>query len=101
MALAHAWSISLCPRDKLVLLALADHANDEDFTCFPSVRHLSLKTNMARATVFRSLESLEGMGLIKRINRKSSKVVQMSNLYELIYAKTLQTLTPLGEGVSE
>ncbi len=101
MALAHAWSMSLCPRDKLVLLALADHANDEDFTCFPSVRQLSLKTNMARATVFRALESLEGMGLIKRINRKASKVVQMSNLYELTYAKTLQTLTPLGEGVSE
>ncbi len=100
VALAHAWSISLCPRDKLVLLALADHANDEDFTCFPSVRHLCLKTNMCRATVFKALESLEDLGLIKRTNRKVSNVVQMSNLYELTYAKTLQVSGSL-EGSSK
>ena len=95
MALAQAWTITLCPRDKLVLLALADHANDEDFTCFPSVRHLAEKTNMSQRTVLRALDSLEEQSVIKRTQRKSGKVVQMSNLYELTYAKILNSLDSL------
>ena len=94
VALAHAWIISVASRDKLVLLALADHANDEDFTCFPSIRHLALKTNMSQRTVLRAIESLETQGYIKRTRRKRGAIIQMSNLYELTYAKSLEVLEP-------
>jgi DNA-binding FadR family transcriptional regulator len=89
VALAHAWHIAVPPRDKLVLLALADHANDEDFTCFPSIRHLAEKCCMDRATVFRALASLEEHGLIRRKRKTINGVVPFNapNVYELVYAR--------------
>ena len=89
-----AWKVQTTPTNKFVLLALADHANDE-YTCFPSVRHLSEKTNLSRRTIQRAIKTLEKQGLIKRTSRKRGPVTQMSNLYELSYAKILDALDPI------
>lgn len=64
--------------DLLVLLALADCAND-DGECFPGVEVLVDKTRMSRATVFRRLDALEEGGLLERIRRGN----RQSNVYRI------------------
>ena len=91
-ALGYVWDYPLCPRDKLVLLALADHANDEDFTCFPSMRRMARKTGYSTTTIQRAIDSLENLGLITRERRKRNNLIQMANLYTLVYAQTQRML---------
>lgn len=50
---------------KLVLLALADWANDEGL-CWPSINRLAVKTSMAGRSVQRLIRQLEEMGFIHR-----------------------------------
>ena len=102
-ASVHAWKVKTTPTNKLVLLALADHANDE-YTCFPSVRHLVEKTNLSRSSVQRAIKSMDKQCLIKITQRKKVKndhFTQSSNLYELSYAKILDVLDPLTERQSD
>lgn len=46
------------PTQRLVLLALADHANADDLT-WPSIERLTDMTGLSRATVFRALRDLK------------------------------------------
>lgn len=54
--------------DRLVLLCIADEANDEGADAFPSVDLIALKARVNRSTVLRCLARLEGGGqlLVKR-----------------------------------
>lgn len=65
--LTWAWKQPLPPTDKYLLLAFADHANDEDFTCYPSLTHLSKKTGFDRSTVWKISERLIAIGAITRV----------------------------------
>lgn len=57
---------------KLIMLALADHANDEGKSIYPSQDTLSLKTGLARETINRKIRELIGLGyLIKKGYKKS------------------------------
>lgn len=61
-----AWAtMGLAAGPKLVLLALADHA-DDDGACWPSQDRLVERTGLARATVQRSIDTLAADGLIER-----------------------------------
>ncbi len=64
--MALVWELDLSTFEKLVMLALADCAND-DGECWPSVATLSRKTGAAERTVQRSLRALEQCGLLKTI----------------------------------
>jgi len=50
---------------KFVLLALADHANDEGRGAYPSIDTLAKKTSMSRRTVQRALDALIQLQIIK------------------------------------
>lgn len=65
----------------LVLLALADQANDEGL-CWPSQEKLAPKARQSVSTLRRSLRSLEKMGLLTTITRSSTRG-RRSNLYLL------------------
>jgi len=52
-----AWSLALPPTPKIVLLALADEANDDGYT-FPSVAYLARKCSLGDRTVQRVLRKL-------------------------------------------
>lgn len=54
--------------DRLILLALADWANDNGWSWYPA-DELAAKTRMNRATVFRRLDVLEESGLVERFRR--------------------------------
>ena len=49
----------------LVLLSLADQADDDGF-CWPSVANICARTRLSRASVFRHLAELESLGEITR-----------------------------------
>lgn len=67
--------------EALVLLALADQANDEGF-CWPAQEKLAPKARQSVSTLRRSLRSLEKMGLLTTITRSSTRG-RRSNLYLL------------------
>lgn len=48
--------------DLLVMLAIADHAGDQDRTAWPSLGHLSSKCRVSRSTIKRSVWRLSRMG---------------------------------------
>lgn len=60
-----AWEIELSAFEKIVLLALADCANDEG-KCWPSIATLCRKTNASERTVQRSITALEKAGHLSR-----------------------------------
>lgn len=60
-----AWAVDLPATDKLVLLALADCANDEG-TCWPGLASLVSKTGKCKRSLQESLRALDKAGHITR-----------------------------------
>jgi len=54
---------------KLVLICLADHANEDDRTCWPAIDRIAKKCEISRSTVKRHIKVLEQDGLIMRRSR--------------------------------
>lgn len=68
---------------KLVLIKLADHANDKGI-CWPSHDHIAEQCEMSKRTVIRHIEELEKQGLIKVVQRKrEGEAFNKTNLYYL------------------
>lgn len=65
-----AWAVDCASSgEKLVLLALADHAG-EDGTCYPSSGALAEKTGLGNSTVRHHLDALEERGVLSRVRRR-------------------------------
>jgi DNA-binding Lrp family transcriptional regulator len=62
-----AWKVSLKSTDKLMLLALCDHADDENFQCWPSITHLQKKTGLSRQGVCAVINRLVDAGLVEKV----------------------------------
>jgi Helix-turn-helix domain len=67
-AMSWAWDQEVGGNDKLVLLRLADHAND-DGVCWPSQDTMHVKCGIGGRTVRACLAKLEAYGLISRTPR--------------------------------
>ena len=79
-----AWKVTgLTPREKVVLLALADCMNATTGMCFPSARRLGEMTGIYYRSVWEVLGALEEKGIITRINRELEGGGQGSNRYLL------------------
>ena len=63
------WKLDLQAPRKMILLALADNANDEGTNCYPSVGTIVEKCSMSERTVQGHLQALEETGLIQRKER--------------------------------
>jgi DNA-binding MarR family transcriptional regulator len=68
--------------EKLVLLAMADHADDAGGNCFPSIPRIARKSSMTRRGVQKVLRRLEEKNKIRAVGRRSDGTVE--------YAITLQ-----------
>ena len=77
------WKVNIQSAKKMVLLALADSANDEGTNCFPSVATIIEKCSMGERTVFRHLASLEEDGLISRHERPGRSTNYVLNVVEI------------------
>ncbi|HBG31321.1 MAG TPA: hypothetical protein DDW98_11945, partial [Gammaproteobacteria bacterium] len=68
----------LSAQQKLVLLALADRADERDI-CFPSVARLSGDTGLDRKTIMRAVASLEQAGIMEVVRSSGA-----GNRYRLV-----------------
>jgi DNA-binding MarR family transcriptional regulator len=94
---AWAWE-QMCgsPAQKLVLIKLADSAND-DGVCWPSLRTLERDLGMSKSAVDRNVKKLVEASLLTVEVRKHSDGRRRSNLYRL----TPRTLSRLSGTTSE
>jgi len=84
--MTEAWSLqSINHTQKLVLLALADSAND-DGMCFPSIAALKKKCSLSERGVQKCISELEGMGLVTK---------KMRNGHSTVYVVTPAQSAPL------
>lgn len=81
-ALSWAWRQPLKQGPKLVLLALADYAND-DGVCWPGVDALAEKTSMSRSAVIEAIKALAEAGLVAVEKRADANGYRASNRYHL------------------
>lgn len=81
-ALAWAFRSQRPPFERLVLLALADFADDEG-ACWPGVGTLMERTGMSRRGVQEALARLEADGLVAMRERRVPNGRQTSNVYVL------------------
>lgn len=78
-----AWSVPLAKSPKLLLLALADNADDEG-KCWPSVKLLAEKCTLSPRAVRALLVDLEQLGHIRIERRFRKDGSQTSNLYFIL-----------------
>lgn len=67
---------------KLVLLKLADNANDNG-ECWPSYQHIADQCEMSRRSVISHIDELIKQGLVVKIERKKDAKLNQSNVYVL------------------
>ena len=77
------------PTTKMVLLALADFADDEKWSCWPSQEAISAKVCAAARTVRRGLKDLESARFIRR-SKRSTGAGRSSDYYTLNPAENKQ-----------
>ena len=70
-AITWAFRQPLTPSEKLVLLTLADYADDED-KCWPKQETLATRTGLTRQTIALKMKALEERKLITRQHRQHS-----------------------------
>ena len=81
-AMAWVWKQQLSGPEKLVLMALADHA-DEDGICWPGNAHLARKCNLSQRSVQRHVKNLIDNGYMTAHRRFRDTGGQTSNRYAL------------------
>jgi DNA-binding transcriptional ArsR family regulator len=83
----------LKPATKIVLYWLADHHNGETGKCFPSINRISELSEMSRRSVEGHLETLEKLGLIKRVNQFRETGGKSANSYILELTGTYENMS--------
>ncbi|WP_425610856.1 helix-turn-helix domain-containing protein [Xanthomonas albilineans] len=93
-AMNWAWEQRLPPNSKLILMALADSA-DEVGKCWPRVRLIAEKCCASERTVQRVLKELEERGFLHIERRFRGDGGQSSNAYYLCLESPRQFVTPV------
>lgn len=76
-----AWKLKLSSTQKIVLVALADRAND-DWECWPGQQSLAEKCSLSERGVRKALIELEELGYLRVEHRNRGS--QKTNLYRLV-----------------
>lgn len=98
-AMTWAWGLAELPlRESMVLLALADNANDEGY-CWPSQETIAVKSRGSVRTVKRAVAFLQDAGLVE-VQRRGSQSGRRSNMYRLLVGVDYVPVES-GEGVVE
>ena len=94
-----AWRQTLTPTLKLVLMALADAADDQG-VCWPSISTLAKKCSVSTRTVRRSLRVLMDSGMLIAEARRRGDGSSTSNRYRLLVAGGDNMSPPRDAGVT-
>lgn len=76
------------PSRKLVLIKLADNANDKG-ECFPSYQHVADQCEISRRSVINHIDALCEQGLVRKVYRSGEKG-NSSNVYKLNLDEPIQ-----------
>lgn len=87
-AMNWAWDVELPPALKLVLLKLADRAND-DGECWPGQESIAKACGVGARTLVRHIATLEQMGLIRTERRYGEDGRRETNMYVLSLSANL------------
>lgn len=68
--MAQVWDMEMKAIEKIVLLALADYA-DDDGVCWPRQNTIAIKTGVSRQTVNQKMKQLEADGLLAKIDGRT------------------------------
>lgn len=68
--MSQVWQMGLPTTEKMILLVLADHADDDGRNCWPSVATIARKASVSERQVQRLLQGLIGQGFI-RVDRQA------------------------------
>jgi len=82
-AITWAFKQDLAPTKKMVLIALADHC-DDDGKCWPGLKLVAKKANVTKRTLQRVMVELENDGILRVEERRRENNSQQSNLYFLL-----------------
>lgn len=77
-----AFDLDLAPTLKLILLVLADHADDFGY-CFPGMATISRRASVSERTAIRGINKLEEDGYLERSRRQLENGNRTSNGYRL------------------
>ena len=92
--MSQCWMVSgISPPQKLVLLALADHADDAGL-CWPSAATISERTGLSESTTRRAIAELEKLGHLTRKYQTGRPTYYSINP---CHSDTPVTVTPLSE----
>lgn len=83
-AINWAWDQQLPPNSKLILMAIADAA-DEEGNCWPKIKTIAKKCSVSQRTVQRALKDFISNNFISVTARYSHEGRQVSNNYRLSY----------------
>jgi hypothetical protein len=82
--MAQVWELDLPQNEKLVLLAFADHADDEGI-CFPSVARIARKTGYSERQVQTIGKQLRAKGLIAPLSRTGGGRTRGGSYLSVVY----------------
>lgn len=85
------------PLRKLVLIKLADNANDQG-ECWPSVAYIAEQCEISERSVQNHIQQLVKDGLVRIEIRKASSGLNQSNLYHLSLKSEGAAFAPYGAG---
>lgn len=101
------WDADISTAEKMVLLIIADHANDDGTNAWPSVATIARKASMSERSVQRHIKSLESAGLL-RVEQQAGGNAKMRNdrrpnRYDLIISALheVTTRTVESDGVTD
>ena len=81
-AMNWAFMQKLAPTKKMILVALADHCDDEG-KCWPGIKNIAKKASVSKRTLQRALTELESEGFLRIEERRRENNSQQSNMYYL------------------
>lgn len=90
--MSQVWKLDLSASEKLVLLALADRADNKGRNCWPSVSTLAESTSQTDRTVRRALSSLEQKGHLTRKHREGTST--QYDIHPVANGAVKEALTP-------
>jgi len=76
---------------KLIMLAMADNANDEGY-CYPSINTIVKKTSLSKPTVIKHLKELEMIGFLISKKRHRENGTATSKIYVIYPNENMENL---------
>ena len=88
------WALSLPhknPTHKVVLIALANHADPDGGQCHPSIERLETYTGLHRASIIRAIQQMEELGIIGADHERGKRTRYELNLAIKVVAERDQS----------